>query len=278
MPKPIPKPQAVPKKSGEGGGYPYNTLNACLKLAGVIKDHGGGDVPKNVIASALGMGDISPSFYQICASTKCFGIVEGTRSLKLTELGHDYFFPTTESSSRMALLGFLNTPPVFASLIQRFDGKRVPGANLLANLIQRENGVPPSWGPRAAGLFLSTLADLQLLDSGGYLRYGANVHTAIRPTENGANAQELLDDDIETPIESVRPESIDPARSRGSTIPRAPTTDASPAKSRVYQFADGLGRLQTPYPLSSEEWESLKSYVDNVLKPKKQEGENDGTK
>jgi hypothetical protein len=261
------------KKPGDGGGYPYNSLSACLKLATVIKDHGGGEVPKAVIAETLAMGDTSPSFYQICASTKCFGIVEGTRALKLTDLGHDYFFPTTESSSRAASLAFVNTPPVFASLIERFDGKRIPNAGLIANLIQRESGVPPSWSARAAGLFLNTLSELNLLDPGGFLRYGANLHQANRPTvdEGSTNEQRVPVARLETPPEPVHPEAVGAMRSQTSAALRTPTTESA---LNVWQFTEAGGtiRLETPDPLPPALWIRLKRYVE-ILKPEDSKGE-----
>jgi hypothetical protein len=251
------------KSPGEGGGYPYNSLGSCLKLAAVIKDHGGGELPKNVIAEAIGMGDNSPSFYQLCASTKGFGIIEGTRALKLTDLGHDYFFPTTESSARHALLWFIKTPAVFGKLIDRFDGKRLPGANLLANLVNREFGVPPSWAARTASLFISSLGDYELIDDGGFIRYGAAVHKAGRATagvttENGSDTA-LLDQQAAATQSSL-----------AGSMPSRSADSVSPVKAgtNVWQFteAGGTVRLETPDPLPKELWSRLKRYV-NVLNP-----------
>ncbi len=260
--KVTPKP---PRKSPGEGGYPYNPLSAGLKLGSVIKDHGGGELPKSVIAGVISMGDSSPSFYQLCASTKCWGIVEGSRALKLTDAGHDYFFPTTESAARIAMLGFMKTPTVYAHLIDRFDGKRVPGPNLLSNLVHRECAVPSSWAGRAASLFVSSLSELGLIDEGGYLRYGAALHTATRNTPTPADDQPdgAQEDAINVILRS----------NATTTVPTAAPLVTSTVTGNVWQYkeAGGLVRLETPDPLPKALWDRLKKYVE-MLEPSSNQG------
>ncbi len=252
------------KKTGEGG-YPYNTLKTCLGLGEVIRDHGGGELPKSVIASALKSSEAG--MYQLASSAKTFGIAEGTRDLKLTEAGHDYFFPTRDDSERTALLTFIKSPPVFAKLIDRFDGKRLPGANLLSNLMQRECGVPASWSSRVANLFIKTLSDHGLIDSGGFLRYEAGLHHMNRQQPNGGaalDAAKLLLDEQDTDDEPKQPNAQE-STSKASSVRR----DVGAAVGvNVWQFteAGGTVRLETPDPLPKALWERLKRYVE-VLEP-----------
>jgi hypothetical protein len=166
-----------------GAAYPYEGLSRCVKLGTIVRDHGGQDVPKAVIASEMGIAKDAPVLYQVVASAKCFGIVEGSRGLSLTETARDYFFPQSENATRLAELRFFSTPKAFKLTIERFDGGKLPASSILANLMQRQFSVPKSWCGRTAGLFASGAADLGIIDPNGFLRYGVALHSAERGTQ-----------------------------------------------------------------------------------------------
>ncbi len=140
-----------------GRRYPYYILPQCLKLGSIVKEHGGerAGVPKSVIAQGLNMDQGASNFSQLIASTKTFGIVEGTSELSLTNISREYFFPTSENGSRMAELEFLVQPTAFYHLIKRFDGSKLPKPTILGNLLGKECGIPASWRIRAAQIFMT---------------------------------------------------------------------------------------------------------------------------
>jgi hypothetical protein len=255
-------------KAGHGnqergaGGYPYSSLPLCLKLGAVVQKHGGRDVMKSVIASDMKMGDTSAGFYQLVASAKCYQIVEGTRELSLTELGHDYFFPQSEGDQRRAYLGFFGAPPVYQATIQRLDGQRLPSAQILANQLHVQTGVPRSWATRAASLFLTTAAELGVVDDGGFLRYEVALHQAGK---DGAASRPSGTADL----------AVSPATLTGtahsfapSLTPRLPVTAAMDSKANVWTFSEAGGtvRLETPDPLPWPLWDRLTRYV-KMLEP-----------
>lgn len=265
------KPEAN-QPAARKGTYPYCLLKTALRVGDLVKS-GGGDrvaVPKSVIAEGLEMDQGSSGFVQAIASAKAYGIVDGHTELRLTELGRNYYFPTNDAEKRIAELGFFKSPPTFQFLIEKFDGSVLPGPTMLSNLISREFQINDMWRLRVVRFFASTATELGILDANGRLRYDAARHRA----DNGA-AQSTPTADMQT-TEPIVPAMvpIPQANTVTSGDARMPMTNAPnlPGKTKLYLFADGAGRLQTPYPLPQDEWEELKSYVENVLKPKSTHG------
>src|SRR5437868_4395043 len=95
------------QQNGEGRkppAHPYYSLSKCLELADAVRRAGGGRslVDKHTIAAQMSMDSDSAALSQIISSTRCFGIIEGHGSFKLTEAGNHYFFPTSATEARQA--------------------------------------------------------------------------------------------------------------------------------------------------------------------------------
>jgi hypothetical protein len=242
------------------GAYPYYLLKSCLALGGIVKDAGGDrvDVPKSVVAEGLDVEQTSSNFAQFVASAKCYGIVDGHTALRLTDLGRDHFMPTTENGARCAELEFLSQPPTFSFLIEKFDGSTLPAANILANLLAREFGIPDSWNGRVAQIFISSANDLGVIDQGGCLRYDSAKHKAAgavqMPPRNDTSSGEVQ--------AAQRPQQNQP----GGTTDNPQQTKPNNRKSKVWVWEDI--RLETPGDLTLDEWEQLRDYV-GILRPKK---------
>ncbi|MCE9544038.1 MAG: hypothetical protein K8T25_00710 [Planctomycetia bacterium] len=245
MPKLPPASETASKKDRK---YPYYALSNAIKLGAVVARHGGErvGVPKSVIAQDLDMDQAAASFAQATASAKTFGIVEGGAELRLTDLGRDYFAPTTSDESRLAELEFLAQPTAFSFLIDKFDGSKLPGKGMLANLLGRACGVPQSWRDRVAQLFISATNDLGVVDASGSLRYSAAKHHA------GQHMRPTAVDAITNPM-AIAP----PAAVHQSDAARL----SAPADRKDVWESGGL-RLEMPDPLPRHLWERLKKIVD----------------
>src|SRR5947207_14492974 len=92
-------------------------------------------------------------------------MIEGRGAFHLTENAKRYFFPTTDADRQVAEMAFLNTPAVFAQLIKRFDGNRMPSQDMLANVLHRDIGVSYEWKGRVAALFVRPAAAVCVFDS-----------------------------------------------------------------------------------------------------------------
>lgn len=262
------KQKAQPEKAARREAkYPYSGLTLSLKLGEAVKDHGGdrAEVPKSVVAKQLQMGEGSSAFGQLVASAKIFGIVDGVRTLRLTDLGRDYFFPTTETAERVAKLKFLGMPSAFRFLIDRFDGNRLPSVGILSNLVRGECHVPESWTSRVPTMFLSAATEAEVIDGAGYLRYAAALHSAGSPLQ----AATATDDTIPTPVTVAATPAMPQlkmAAAAGHSSPPRP-------EHRTWTYEDGsdLIRVETPAVLTMEQWDLLSAYV-TARKPKTANG------
>lgn len=248
------------------GTYPYYSLKTSLELGKVVRDAGGEriGVPKSVVAHGVKMSLNSSSFAQLVASTKCFGIVEGHTELQLSDLGRDYFMPTTDSASRLAELEFLNQPPTFASLIAKFDGSILPNAVNISHILTREFRIPGSWSTRVAQLFVGIATDLGVLDPGNCLRYSAVKHVVSNNLGTGATNV------ISNPalVHQI------PLASQLGSHSHTQTTLPAPIKvgATTTTWVKGEIRLETPDNMSYQMWELLKNYV-QILEPSRTDTE-----
>lgn len=242
--------------------YPYYGLPQCLKLAEAVKDHGGdrAEVPKSVIAQQLEVSEGS-AFGQLVAATKTFGMVDGVRTLRLTDSAKDYFFPTTEHAKRLAKMSFIGMPGTFRFLIDRFDGNRLPGPGILANLLKRECRVPESWASRVASMFLSAAIEADAIDAGGFLRYRSAVHSLESKGRADRESNEQVVNAMfdALPVQPQKhPRAVEAVGHSGRAAAESSIMD-------VWSHPSGM-TVEVPATLTMELWDRLKRHVDS-LKP-----------
>jgi hypothetical protein len=229
--------------------YPYYDLEACIKFTSNLKDIGGskGGVKKSLLAKKVGLAESTPSFFQRLSAAKVFGIIEGWGSYTLTESGRKYFYPQSDNDKNEAVLTMFLTPPAFEFIVKRFDGDKLPTTEIMGNIFHQELSVPDSWKDRVAQIFTRSAHFAGIIDTGGFLRYDAAVHT--RTTETPENQ----------PIPATKTEGFAEVGVKLS----APQT----AKSGITTWSHGDKiKVQTPDPITKEIWEKLNAYV-QILKP-----------
>jgi|GEM_PF-3593799 hypothetical protein len=168
----------------ESSVYPYTSLAPSLKIADAIKELGGARSPvsKSSLAAHLKEGEKSASLLQRISSAKAFGLITGRSEYSLSESAKRYYFPTSEHDKSNAQLNFLSAPLGFRELIRRYDGDKLPSREILANILQREFGVPDSWKDRAAAFFENSAQLIGVIDGDRFLRVKATEHSATRQT------------------------------------------------------------------------------------------------
>ena len=230
--------------------YPVNGFQNALDLARAVSDSGGAnsDVQKSVVAHALKSSANSGGFIQRLSSAKIYGMIEGGRSgYRLSNDAKRYFFPSSDSEKRNALLALFKSAPIFAEIIKRFDGNRIPSPDLLANVLLREFKVPASWKDRVARFFLKAASDIGVLDAQGFLRYDA--------------AKQSVDHMPATPSSSPADEPIDPLPS--IRLPEGMNVWLSALDGKVV-------KVEASNDLTLGLWKKLEAYI-QVLKPFEEE-------
>jgi hypothetical protein len=236
------------------GAYPYHTLKTAIALGDAVMQ-GGGDrvgVPKSVVAAAMDMDQGSSAFSMLVASAKTYGIVDGYKELMLTDVGRDYFLPTTAFDTPRAELAFLSQPEVYSFLIEKFDGSTLPTVPMLGNLLSRHFGIASSWSNRVAQNFLSAANDLGVMDQGGRLRYDAAKH---KTSVSSCSQDEGAPATIEAPTLKVGANIVPPRINSGPAV--------NPNSSI---WVRGAIRLETPSDMSLADWLRLQKYVE-ILRP-----------
>ncbi len=229
--------------------YPYYDLEACIKFASHLKEIGGskGGVKKSLLAKQVSLAESTPSFFQRLSASKVFGIIEGWGSYALTETGRKYFYPQSENDKNEAILKLFLNPPAFSFIVKRFDGDKLPTTEIMGNIFHQELGVPDSWKDRVAQIFTRSAYFAGIIDSGGFLRYDAAVHTSI--PEKAAETPQKVSELLDTPVDLI------------------PTDRAlKGVNAWSYSQKGAQIKVQTPEVISQELWEKLNAYV-QILKP-----------
>lgn len=261
--------QRAENMDGQGtkrGQYPYYSLEKSIEVAAAVCAAGGGrvEVKKSVLAQQLRMDESSAAFSQIISAAKCFGLIQGWGTYSLSEIGKEYLLPTDENQKRRAILKMVKCPEVFEKLIERFDGSRLPNAEILFNILHRDFHVAESWRGRVSSLFSSALRMADAIDDAGFLRYSALMHTA------SSGSGELAEEGGRSAVNSMSPpeppmiaDSVDESRKRAPLVFSKFGDDLN-----VWAFKLGGGtvRLETSDNLPLELWKKLDQYV-QVLKP-----------
>jgi hypothetical protein len=238
--------------------YPVLPFQNALEVAKAVCDSGGANSPvqKSVIAHALNSSESSGGFIQRLGTARIYGMIEGRGDYRLTDGAKRYFFPSSEAEKRQATLQLLSSAPIFAEIIKRFDGNRIPTSDMLANVLLREFGIPESWKVRVARFFIKAVGDAGILDNQGFLRYSSALHTLDNMHGGSSNDQA-----------STQPR--DTAVATNTPIPSMEPREGMNAW--VFSLKGKTVKVETSDELSPDLWKKLDAYV-KVLKPF--EGEN----
>jgi hypothetical protein len=235
--------------------YPLTSFQTALEVGQAVSEAGGAtsDVQNPVIAQALGVSHTSGAFGQRLSSARTYGVIfGGRRGYRLTDAGKRYFFPSSETEKRQAMLEFLKTPPIFSDVINRFDGNKIPAPDMLANTLLREMNIPESWKARVARFFLKAAQDAGAIDSHGFLRYAASRHSM--------DGEPLIQS--KTHIDTAPP----PISSPTSVPSPLFHTPEDGMNAWVFSLNGKTVKVETSNALTPELWKKLNSYV-QVLKP-----------
>lgn len=137
--------------------YPRASLQDALKIPLAIKDKNGGNPwPPADIAKAVGTTKTTTPFFYMAASSRDFGLTEGSRDtevISLTALGKDIAFPTDAQVEREAKKkAFLNVD-IFRRVLEHYKCADLPEMQYLSNTLQRDFGLHPKTHEEFSHLF-----------------------------------------------------------------------------------------------------------------------------
>lgn len=163
---------AVSRKRERSHRYPGRSLAESLELAAFVEERGLDGFPAGEIARALGYTSVKTNTFSArLSAARQFGLI----SLKgdayaLTPLARAILHPVDQAELPALRRKALWESPLYAALAERFSGKTVPDAAILANLLYHQFGIIASAKDAAAATFLESAKSAGALDNDGMLR------------------------------------------------------------------------------------------------------------
>lgn len=149
---------------------PMVDLAVVLDFVGKIESDGLQTLTAQDVAKRMGFAaSTSTPFYRRTAAAKLFGLLDTTQGVNLTRLALDYFKPTDDGSKAAALGTVIKNVVAYQKILERYSEKRLPQADILANLIEREFALTPDAAKVCAAVFVNSAQQAGLVRGDGTL-------------------------------------------------------------------------------------------------------------
>ncbi|MGD0743635.1 MAG: hypothetical protein ABSA45_00625 [Verrucomicrobiota bacterium] len=233
--------------------YPVYDLSEAVKVAEAVRDLGGNNAPvsRSLLAQHLKYAETGPSFFQRVAASKSFGVIDGRGSYSLTELAKQYFYPTVENGKESAAVKMLTFPKSFGLLVQKFDGGKLPGNEMIGNIIHAEADIPVSKKNILAGCFVRSAQFIGAIDTGGFLRCKALVSAGKKVLDGIASGKIPNEFNLDDAPADLKPNDQ-------TSKPDQHTLYLSPDKKRMVTLA-------APLAISSAEYTRICNWIKVTL-------------
>lgn len=167
--------------------YPAATWTECEELINKI-DKYSGKVGYDLVAQDYGLKNASAkSFRYRVSAAKQFGLVNTLGgALELTDLARQYLYPINAYVQAEIKMRCFLLPPLYAKLIERFNGKSLPNVTQLGNILFQDYKIVKTVITTAAECFLKN-AEQMGISSNGVLNYNLQS-SSINESQEKDNA------------------------------------------------------------------------------------------
>lgn len=163
-----------PARKASTNELPMVDLGVVLDFVGKIESDGLQTLTAQEVAKRMGFAAAtSTPFYRRTVAAKLFGLLDTTQGVNLTKLALDYFKPTDDDSKAAALATAIKNVVAYQKILERYSGKRLPQADILANLIEREFNLVSEAAKVCASVFVNSA------QRGGLVRGDGTLSTKI---------------------------------------------------------------------------------------------------
>ncbi len=281
-------------KRGRSKQYPRVPLQVSIELVQTMDQKGLDGLAKDDIAAALGYSNIKTNtFSGRLSAAGQFGLltIQGNKEYHLTPLARAILHPVDPREVPALHRKALRKSGLYSTLIDRFEGKRLPEPALLANLLYRDFDITSNAKLLAAENFLESLrfagaltADGVLLadrtgqaDPSTHATVALDAHAGPRLTEVASSAsrdalEPDLDDDhvdnLDEPDEPVAPHRERPTsraprpHRRPDPGPKASAGRPAPVRFDLHLWGADDGKViqvRAPETVTPESFERLVS-------------------
>lgn len=158
--------------SGRSARYPGLSLGEAVRLSETIAERGLDDLPATALAEGLGFSNVRTNRFSAgLSSARQFGLLtlRGDR-YALTTRARSIMHPSEPSERLRAAREALREPPLYARLIRRFAGRRLPDVGSLGSLLQSQERITAAARITAAEAFVDSARFAGMIDAEGVLR------------------------------------------------------------------------------------------------------------
>lgn len=147
--------------------YPGCTINECIDFVKVIDSFRSKTVSYASVAEKYGLRSVSTkSFTQKIGSAKQYGLITTNSStIQLTELARRILYPCSDDLNNLKKECF-QLPPLYAALLEEYEGKALPQASMLGNLLLSKYRITRTAKDLAADVFLKNANELGCIRAG----------------------------------------------------------------------------------------------------------------
>ncbi len=181
MQSPLEKSKSLREKSVQ---YPSCELAECTEFVRIVDRLGGRDVSEKSVLSELGLSSrATKSYTGKLTSSRQFGLLDyRAHTLSITERAKLILYPTEEREEvqqKRLLVEAFYSPSLYKQLIQRFQGKRIPQLDTLANILMNEYKIAKTAKDVASRVFVDSANFVGVLTEGGILSVIAQAETEV---------------------------------------------------------------------------------------------------
>ena len=240
--------------------YPAVTWNECIDLIQKIDSFKLRAVSYQALAEKYGLtSTTTKSFTARIGAAKQFGLITTAQgsTVQMTDVSKRILYPTGDEIRDVELSCFAQ-PPLYAKLISKYDGKAVPSATILANILMNEYRITRAVKDNAAKCFIESAEQLNIF-RGGILCYSETKDKESPPVE---------DQKSESVKEADNTQSEDENVSRGA-VPAITACAEADYISQSIPFASGkVARFIIPVDATEDDLLLLHDMFDVLLKRK----------
>lgn len=160
------------RKRGRSLRHPGVGLPEAVAFARAVHSKGLEGLDAERLAQALGYKNLrTNTFSARLSAARQFGLLQTfRRGFVVSANGEAILFPRDPASAAEALRTALREPPLYASLLARYSGRRLPAQETLADLLQHDDGITASAKEAAAKAFVDSARHAGVLGDDGVLR------------------------------------------------------------------------------------------------------------
>jgi hypothetical protein len=228
--------------------YPGVGLADCIELIRHVEAKGLDGLSAEDYAVSLGFKNIKTnSFSARLSAARQFGfLLLKNEGYRLTPLAKAILHPIDPGEIGKQYRQALREPPIYAELIEQFDGKRVPDLEILANVLYHHHEITVAAKEVAAGSFLDSARFAGVLGDDMILRYAA---TTAAPNSSAPAA-------VEPP--AAAPPASEPANFARGRVEASEPRSGVRIDLRLWGPDEGkLVRVRAPETISRESFERL---------------------